>query len=80
MTYRKGYFKALLDVVNFLEKIEKNLIAPPKEKFVVSIAALKAVLIDNKLDLFMNYGGDIGFKYKYEKGKVLNIEIIEKKF
>lgn len=77
--YDRGYFKGVLDTLHFLEFLDKNLIASPKEKLVVSMAALSQVLDQSKrpnLEYFKNFGGQVRFKYKYEKGKVKFVEII----
>lgn len=78
MTYHKGYFKALLDVLHLLEKMESSFVKS-QHRFVLTKAVIEDVLKNHKTEYFSKYGGDIQFKYKIEKGKVVFMEVGEVK-
>lgn len=66
MTYRKGYFKAILDVLSLIERIRKSLIKPSQQSMILE-AVLKDIIQEHKLDSFMENGGSVQFAYKIEK-------------
>lgn len=78
MTYRKGYFKAILDVLHFIERL-KNGFIKPGQRFMILEAALKDVLQEHKLDYFMKNGGSVEFVYRIEKNKVVHMDVRELK-
>ena len=75
--YRKGYFKGLLDAYHFIENINNSEQVKPREKVEVIRAALNCVLVNGLVDDFAYNGGHIQFRYKYEKGKVIFMEVAE---
>ena len=76
MTYRKGYFKAILDVLNLMKRIEQGVCAiKPAQRFSVLRAVLADVLNNHKLDYFMEQGGDVQFAFRIEKNKVVHMDV-----
>ena len=78
MTYRKGYFKAILDVLSLIERIRKILIKPSQQSMILE-AVLKDILQEHKLDSFMENGGSVQFAYKIEKNKVVHMDVYNDK-
>ena len=78
MTYRKGYFKALLDVLHLIEWISKaGAMIKPAQRLPIIQGIINDVLMNHKVDYFMATGGEPEFKYKFEKNKLVNIEVGE---
>lgn len=76
MTYRKGYFKALLDVTKLIERIEQaTYCIKPSQRIPILKAVLIDVLNNHKLDYFMEQGGAIQFIFRIEKNKVLHMDV-----
>ena len=79
LEFHRGYFRGLLDAYNLIELINRHEFIKASEKAKVMQAALNDVLVNKKIDYFMDYGGQVEFKYKYEKGKVTFIDVGESK-
>lgn len=60
MTYEKGYFKALLDILEFTNIYSAALKRYKSKKYDVLLNLIKYLAENtNKRDLFMRYGGNI---------------------
>ena len=70
MTYRKGYFKALLDVLHLIDMLNNQLIKS-NQRYPLIRGIINDVLTNHKLDYFMECGGEINFN----KSKLVNIEV-----
>lgn len=80
--YRKGYFKALLDIANYTDDHSVMLKYIKQRKFTFLVNLIKYLLKNGDvLDLFMVYGGDIDVIYSPDKAcdiiRVLKKEVVD---
>lgn len=73
--YKRGYFKALLDIISFTEEYSEHLKYIKQRKFTFLINFIKHLLTNrDKTDLFMKYGGSVGVKFSDDKDcKIVNV-------
>ena len=73
--YEQGYFKALLDIIDFTNQYSINLKSMKQRKFTLLINLIKYLSTNrDKRDLFMKYGGSVGVKVSDDKDcKIVNV-------
>ena len=73
--YERGYFKALLDIINFTEEHSEDLKSMRQRKFTFLTNLIRHLLTNrDKMDLFIKYGGCVGVKSSNNKDcKIVNV-------
>lgn len=73
--YEKGYFKALLDIINFTNEYSQVIKDLKQRKYTLIVNLIK-YLAENrdKMDLFVKFGGSVGVKFSDDKDcKIVNV-------